>query len=59
MARHGLRTEAEKKESSMKSSAAIKQAAKQAETQAETPQDPTNPAHYRSHASGVECIQIT
>ena len=43
----------------MKSSAAIKQAAKQAETQAETPQDPTNPAHYRSHASGVECIQIT
>ena len=25
----------------------------------ETPKDPTNPAHYRSHASGVECIQIT
>ena len=23
------------------------------------PVDPTNPAHYRSHASGVECIQIT
>ena len=23
------------------------------------PADPTNPAHYRSHASGVECIQIT
>ena len=21
--------------------------------------DPTNPAHYRSHASGIECIQIT
>lgn len=38
----------------MKSSAAIKRAAK-----AETPQDPTNPAHYRSHASGIECIQIT
>ena len=21
--------------------------------------DPTNPAHYRNHASGVECIQVT
>jgi hypothetical protein len=21
--------------------------------------DPTNPAHYRNHPSGVECIQIT
>lgn len=21
--------------------------------------DPTNPAHYRSHPSGVECIRIT
>ena len=41
----------------MKSGAAIKRAAaKQAET---PPQDPTNPAHYRSHASGIECIQIT
>ena len=24
-----------------------------------TPVDPTNPAHYRSHPSGVEAIQIT
>ena len=46
MARHGLRTEAEKEESSMKA-------------KKPTPADPTNPAHYRSHASGVECIQIT
>lgn len=21
--------------------------------------DPTNPAHYRSHPSGVECIEVT
>ena len=23
------------------------------------PADPTNPAHYRNHASGIECIQVT
>ena len=43
----------------MKSSAAIKRAAAIVAKQAETPVDPTNPAHYRSHASGIECIQIT
>lgn len=21
--------------------------------------DPTNPAHYKSHRSGIECIQVT
>jgi hypothetical protein len=25
----------------------------------DTPVDAVNPAHYRSHPSGVECIQIT
>ena len=50
----------------MRSSAAIKRAAaafsrawKAITAEPETPQDPTNPAHYRSHASGIECIQIT
>lgn len=42
----------------MKSRAAIKQAAAIA-ARAETPVDPTNPAHYRSHPSGVECITVT
>lgn len=23
-----------------------------------TPKDPINPAHYRSHPSGVECIEV-
>lgn len=45
MARHGLRTEAEKEKSSMKAKKS-------------TPKDPINPAHYRSHPSGVECIEV-
>lgn len=28
-------------------------------TRKKPPADPTNPAHYRNHASGIECIQVT
>lgn len=28
-------------------------------TRKKPPADPTNPAHYRSHPSGVECITVT
>ena len=74
MARHGRRTEAEKEESSMNTQEKpAKKAAKKVERKVAparvirsgardtfmAPADPTNPAHYRSHASGVECIQIT
>ena len=69
MARHGLRTEAEKEKSSMNTSekAAKKPAKKVAPAQVSNtgardtfmaPKDPINPAHYRSHPSGVECIEV-
>ncbi len=68
MARHGRRTEAEKEESSMNTSEKpAKKATKKSERNVAPAQtrrqptapDPTNPAHYRSHPSGVECIQVT